>query len=509
MAGIADLDLPERPSRAVGLRKQYGRTTVLDGVDLELRAGRVHALLGANGAGKSTLIKCLSGATAPSGGHIELNGKRFDALTPREAIDVGVAVIYQHFSLVPSLSAADNIFLGLEMRRGLGLVQRAAQARECQRLLDGMGLDLPPDAPVGTLPVATQQLVEIAKALRRRASLLVLDEPTASLGEAERQSLLAQVRRLRDAGLQILYVTHLLPEIFEIADEVTVLRDGRVVLNSPVGETEEQEIVAAISGRLTRKAGTAGRGHMPRGNPVLAANGLEGERLGPVDLALHEGEIVGVFGLLGSGRTELLETIFGIRPVNAGSVTLHGRTVRLVSPGDSIRRGVALVPAERGRQSMFGLLSARDNVLLPRVAMLGRHGVRRPALERRSFAATAHDVHLPESHGDAPASKLSGGNQQKTAVGRWLGREQAVRVLMLDDPTQGVDVGARQQLYATLQETTAQTGLAVLLASSSPEEIVAVADRAVVLHNGRVIQELTHPHINVERLLGLAHGMEA
>jgi ribose transport system ATP-binding protein len=509
MSDMANPDVPERVSRAVGLRKQYGRTTVLDGVDLELRSGRVHALLGANGAGKSTLIKCLSGATPPSGGHIELNGQRFDALSPREAIEAGLAVIYQHFSLVPSLNAVDNIFLGLEMRRGLGLVKRAAQARECRRLLDEMGLDIPHDAPVGTLPVAAQQLVEIAKALQRQASVLVLDEPTASLGEAERQGLLAQVRRLRDAGLQILYVTHLLPEIFEIADDVTVLRDGKVVLNSPVSDIDERDIVAAISGRESSNASTAGRGYAPRGNPVFAAAGLEGERLGPVSLSLHEGEIVGVFGLLGSGRTELLETIFGIRRVSGGTLTLDGKPLRATSPSDSIGRGIALVPAERGRQSMFGLLTGRDNVLLPRLAMLDRHGVRRSALERKSFTATARDVQLPEAYGDLPVSKLSGGNQQKTAVGRWLGREQGVRVLMLDDPTQGVDVGAREQLYAALREATAQSGLGVLLTSSSPEEIVAVADRAVVLHRGQVIKELTHPHISVERLLGLAHGTES
>ncbi len=488
-----------------GLHKAYGRTPVLSGIDLTFRGGEVHALLGANGAGKSTLIKCLSGATAPSEGAVAIGERRYAALTPRSALDAGIAVIYQHFSLVPSLSVADNVFLGSELH-GLGhVLHRREQEQETERLFARLGLEISPRQTLGELPVAQQQLVEIAKAIHRQAGLLILDEPTASLSDAESRALLRYVARLRDEGLAIVYVTHLLGEVFEIADRVSVLRDGRVSLERAVADVEPSDLIEAIAGSVetsSREEAVTG------GDVVLEVDGLEAERLGPVSLELRQGEVLGVFGLLGSGRTELLETLFGIRERLAGDVRLEGQPLRLRSPADAIARGLALVPGERLRQSIFPLMSSSDNLLLPSVRRLGRWGMRGLRAERDAWAAMRDDLSIRPDRPGVPAWTLSGGNQQKLAVGRWLGDRASVKVLMLDDPTQGIDVGTRFELYRVLNRLARSTGCAVVFTSSSPEEITALADRAIVLHQGTVVAELTGPHLRDDRLLALAHRSE-
>jgi ribose transport system ATP-binding protein len=491
--------------RLAGVTKRYGDTEVLAGIDLEFHPGEVHALLGANGAGKSTLIKCLSGATQPSSGEIAIGDERSSGLTPRQALAAGVAVIYQHFSLIPSLSVADNVYLGSELRSAGGVRRRLEQERKTAELLARLGVDISPRRKVSTLPVAEQQLVEIAKAIHRDAHVLILDEPTASLSDAETVALLAHVSRLRDEGFVIVYVTHLLNEVFEVADRVTVLRDGQVRLGRPVAEVSRDDLVEAISGA----AEAADRREPATGGAVvLATEQLTGERLGPVNLELRTGEIVGVFGLLGSGRPALLETLYGIRPSSDGRVTLRGEPFRPKSPRDSIGRGLALVPAERLRQSMFPSLSTSDNLLLARLGSLGRAGVRSLRSERRSYGQLSDQLRLRAPGPRAPAWTLSGGNQQKLAVGRWLGQDRAGGVLMLDDPTQGIDVGARHELYRALGALAADAGYAILFTSSSPEEVTALADRALVLRQGRVVAQLPHHELREDRLLALAHDSE-
>jgi ABC-type sugar transport system ATPase subunit len=491
--------------RLEGLAKVYGDTPVLSGIDLEFKPGEVHALLGANGAGKSTLIKCLSGATQPSAGEIVIGDERSSGLTPRQALDAGVAVIYQHFSLIPSLSVADNVYLGSELRTATGVRRRQEQENRTAELLGRLGVDISPRRKVSTLAVAEQQLVEIAKAIHRDAHVLVLDEPTASLSDTETEALLAHVSRLRDEGFVIVYVTHLLNEVFKVADRVTVLRDGRTRLARAVADVTRDDLVEAISGAaavVERPARAAA------GDVVLEAKDLAGQRLGPLSLELRTGEIVGVFGLLGSGRTELLETLYGIRPTSDGRVTLRGRPFRPKSPRDSIGRGLALVPAERLRQSMFASLSTSDNILLARLGALGRAGIRSFRAERRSFGQLSDQLRLRAPGPRAPAWTLSGGNQQKLAVGRWLAQDRAGGVLMLDDPTQGIDVGARQELYRALAALATDAGYAILFTSSSPEEVTALADRALVLRQGRVVAQMAHDELREDRLLALAHDSE-
>jgi ribose transport system ATP-binding protein len=485
------------------LRKSYGDTTVLSGIDIQFRPGEVHALLGANGAGKSTLIKCLAGATAPSAGTIAVDGRTWDHLSPGEALKAGVAVIYQHFSLIPSLSVADNVFLGSELTAPGARVRKREEIRAAGELLEGLGVDISPTARVGDLPIAMQQLVEIAKAIHHEAKLLILDEPTASLSDAESGALLEHVRKLREQGIAIVYVTHLLEEVFAIADRVTVLRDGLVSLSREIDEVASAELIEAIAGgaQEVRREGSAASEEV-----VLALRDLAGAGLGPLSLDLHRGEIVGVFGLLGSGRTELLETLFGIRGRDGGEVTLGGRGFRPRGPADAISHGLALVPGERLRQSMLPSLSTGDNLLLAGVSSLSRFGIRDFGAERRAYTELAERLSIRAAGPEAPAWTLSGGNQQKVAVGRWLMED--LEVLMLDDPTQGIDVGSRAELYRVLQGVARERGCAVLFTSSSPEEVIALADRALVLRRGRIAAELARVEIEEDRLLALAHNSE-
>jgi ABC-type sugar transport system ATPase subunit len=499
----------EERERAVAVRgiwKSFGGVEALRGVDLLIQPGEVHALLGPNGAGKSTLIKCLGGAVTPDQGEIVLGERIYHELAPTESREAGVSVIYQSFSLIPTLSVAENIFLGEERRFG-PFVRRRQQEREARELLEMFHQDLDPTARVSDLPIASQQLIEIAKAMRRNPKLLILDEPTASLTDVEAKLLAEQLRRLKSRGMPILYVTHLLQEVFDVADRVTVLRDGAVVLSARVSEVTHDDLVSAITGE------TLGDLHRPTSSavqagvsPLLELRKLRALGIGPLDLTVRPGEVVAVFGLLGSGRTELVETIFGVRQREAGEVFLDGRSVSFDGPHGAIAEGVALVPGERLRLSLFLSLPNLDNVLMPTFTNLARCGLRSSKEEKRRFGQVASVLQLRPPDPRLRSRQLSGGNQQKVAVGRWLGAEGSVRLLMLDEPTQGIDIGTRTDLYRILRGFVAADNRGVLLTSSDPEETIAVADRVYVLYRGRVVDVLEGPDVDEHSLLSLAQG---
>ncbi|MDX2827866.1 ATP-binding cassette domain-containing protein [Streptomyces ipomoeae] len=582
----------------MSLSKSFGGVRALDGVDLTVPAGQVHALLGHNGAGKSTLIKCLGGAFPPDSGTIEVGGVPYGRLSPRESIAAGVAIIFQTLSVVDSLTVTENIFLGQEWTR-YGRIDRRAQEKVAAELLDRVAASCSPRDRVSELPMGQRQLVEIAKALSRSASVLVLDEPTAALSGAESDALAARVEDLRSQGLAIVYVTHLLAEVERLADAVTVLRDGRVAHHSTGARQSRRELVDAItggrgagspgstgSGAATapvspvgeRAAGvggaavaargaddtdTGGRGAAdhdvarhgelapagpddrdgrPRrsgndldGRPRASGNdrprrtaaapdqamalsaptvsptarltvrGLRGPGFGPVDLTVGEGEIVGLYGLIGSGRTRVLETLFGRRRATGGTVRVGERVVAPARPADALGAGVALVPADRRAQGLFPMLTAQDNVLLPSVRTLARRGVRALGAERRVFGALAEAVGLRPARPGLPASAFSGGNQQKLLLGRWINEARQVDVLLLDEPTQGVDVGARQEIYDVVAGLAEQRGTAVLFASSDPEEAATLAHRCLVVDRGRIVGELSGPELTEEALLSAVH----
>ncbi|MFC9685635.1 sugar ABC transporter ATP-binding protein [Streptomyces sp. NPDC056948] len=553
--------------RIRGLTKSFGGVRALDGVDLTVPAGQVHALLGHNGAGKSTLIKCLGGAYPPDAGTIEVGGTAHTRLSPRESIAAGVAIIFQTLSVVDALTVAENIFLGQEWTR-YGRIDRRAQEDVAAGLLERVAARCSPRDRVGDLPMGQRQLVEIAKALSRSASVLVLDEPTAALSGAETDALAERVEDLRTQGLAIVYVTHLLAEVERLADAVTVLRDGRVAHQGTVAGQTRAELVAAIAGRppgaapgLGRAAATdvqrpphgpardaeelgrgpgsdarePGRGpgsdaHEPRRTPSrdgrdpaytpapdvpgsrrtsppprLVVQALRGPGFGPVDVTVREGERVGLFGLIGSGRTRILETLYGRRRATAGTIRVGDRTVAPLRPADALAAGIALVPADRRAQGLFPSLSAQDNTLLPAVRPLARHGVRALRTERRVFEALATAVGLRPARPGLPAGAFSGGNQQKLVLGRWINEARHVDVLLLDEPTQGVDVGARQEIYRVVSSLAAERGTAVLFASSDPEEVVALADRCLIVAGGRIAGELSGAELTEQALLSAVH----
>ncbi|WP_329378598.1 sugar ABC transporter ATP-binding protein [Streptomyces sp. NBC_01716] len=483
-----------------GLRKVYDGNEVLRGVDLTFRQGQVHALLGPNGAGKSTLLGCLSGAVTPDAGEIRIGERRYAGFSPSSAFKAGTATIYQHFQLIGALSVADNVFLGAEEIGPLG-TRFGHQRRRTAEILESLGADIAPDRLVETLSVGEQQIVEIARALRSEPSVLILDEPTAALSESEVSSLLDVVRRLAtEHGLTVIYVTHLLREVLEVADAVTVLRDGRVEWTRSVDALVLADLVQAISPGARAVEKETKNEH---GDVVVELKGFRSTGTGPVDLTVHAGEIVGIFGLLGSGRTDLMEGLAGVRRTS-GSYRVAGMGMHLGSPLAARRRGVVFVASDRKTQSLFGEMTAQENLLLPHYNGLSRpwRSLRRErAVFDRTAAATGLTPSNPRREGDA----FSGGNAQKLMVGRWMTDIDDSRLLVLDEPTQGVDIGARRDLYALLRSYARGRERAVVFATSDPEEIAALADRVVVLVKGEVVDVLD-PSVGEETLLTLAHG---
>lgn len=483
------------------LVKSFAGVHALRGVNMRVDDATVHALLGHNGAGKSTLIRCLGGAFAPDSGEFVLGDATFRRLGPRQSIAAGVAIIYQNLSLIDSLSVSDNIFLGQEHRR-LGLVRRHAQIAEAESALTRVGAQCSPRAMVGDLSMGQRQLVEIAKAVRREPHILILDEPTAALSAREADVLAGRVAALRADGLAILYITHLLAEVERLADAVTVLRDGMVVYRSAMSGVSRRDLVQAISGTRAEQAPS----EAPNLGAVrLAVKALKGPGFGPVSFTVSSGEVLAVHGLIGSGRTRLLETVAGRRRRTGGSVLVDGHQLPTRTPAQALARGVALVPADRKRQGLFTTMSAQDNTLMGSFALLGRLGWRRRQAEKRAFDQVSAAVGLRPPTATASAASFSGGNQQKLVLGRWVSGTRELRALLLDEPTQGVDVGARREIYTVLRALARDSGCAVLVSSSDPEEVVTLADRCLVMSAGRLLADLPSAGLTESRLLELTH----
>jgi ribose transport system ATP-binding protein len=490
--------------RLRGVTKTFPNGTVaLRGVDVDIYPGEVHGLVGANGAGKSTLIKILSGALERDGGTIELRDVPVHWRTPKDA--TGVATVYQHTPLVPTLSVLENVFLG---REGRALIDRNRQREKLEEVFTRLGWRTDPDTLVADLPLGQHKMVALLQALARDAQIVVLDEPTAALAEEARALVLETARRLAAGGIAVIYISHLLDEITAITDRVTVLRDGRVTLQARTAEIDHDALVHAIAGErllAVEHATAAETGHAGR-NVVLSVEGLSSPSgISNVSFEVHEGEVLGLAGLLGSGRSETLHAIFGADRAASGLVRLEGGVVGR-SPAAAVRAGLALVPEDRLRQSLVSGWEIWKNMTLPDLPALSRwrYFPSRPREAERARRAFA-DMAIKAPSADAPVAALSGGNAQKVVLGKWAYGD--AKVFLLDEPTVGVDVGAKSDILALVRRF-AGDGRAVLFVSSEFEELLAVCDRILVLRRGSVVAERRVSETDEHELLRLAGGLE-
>jgi rhamnose transport system ATP-binding protein len=482
-----------------GITKSFGAVRALRDVSFAVAQGEAHALVGENGAGKSTLMRVLAGIVRPDAGHLAWDGRPLELHSPRAALDHGIGMVYQEMLLFPNLSATENIFAGREVTGPLGRLRRAEMRRRTAALLQDLHVPVSPDAEVASLGAAQQQLLQIARALAFDCRLLILDEPTTSLTGGETAHLFATLDRLKARGVTLLYVSHKIEEVFRLCERITVMRDGQHVGTYETPQTNPHEIVRAMVGRDLEAAPPPPPAREAK--PLLEVQGLTRRPcFEDVSLTVRAGEIVGLFGLVGSGRSEFLETLFGLYRAEKGTVRLSGRPVAFGSPVEAVRAGLALVPEERHRQGLFFNLCVRDNLLLPAENAAGRW--RRDARRERSASGQLVERWRIKTAGtDAPPDSLSGGNQQKVVMAKWL--HASPRLLLLDEPTKGVDIGAKWEIHDIVRRQ-AEAGMGCLVVSSDLPEVLALAHRIVVLRQGRVQGEISAGEASEESVMRLA-----
>lgn len=493
------------PVRLRNVSKYFPGVKALQDVSLDLLAGEVHGLVGENGAGKSTLIKIIAGAYRPDKGRLELFGRMIANADPRTHQEAGVGIIYQERSIVPELSAVANVFLGRTMNWGPFISGRATR-RRFKELAERLGAEIEPNAIAGSLSVANQQLLEIMRALEAEHRILILDEPTTALGTLERQRLHAIVKDLRRQGLAIIFISHDLEEVLALCDRVTVMRDGELITTRPVADWSKQALVDAMLG------GTELRRNMARRPPSVAPALTVKELTIPgivedISFTVHKGEILGIAGLIGSGRTEILRTLAGVDRGAEGQIQLAGRARPWPSNvTEALEYGIALAPEDRRRQGLVLSLSAADNVTLTDLGATTTYGIVNARRRRDAAAAIMGGLAFNAARLGAPAETLSGGNQQKLVIGKWLYRKPTV--LLLDEPTQGIDVGAKAEIFSVIADL-ANRGTAIIFVSSEFEEVVDIADRILVIGNGRALTLLDRKEATVKRILDLLFNVEA
>ena len=486
-----------------GIGKTFPGVKALEGVNLTIREGQVHALLGENGAGKSTLIKILSGAYSKDEGEIFFEGQPVEIKAPHDAQALGISTIYQEFNLAPHLTIAENIFLGHLPKKG-GLVDWATVRTRSKEILDGLGVTLSVDTPISALAVAEQQLVEIAKALNRKTRILIMDEPSAVLGEQDLEKLFEVVRTLQASGIGIVYISHRLKEIFELADEVTVLKDGRYVDTKLVSEVTMDDLVKLMIGRDLQDVYPK-RIAQP-GEVLLEVNNVSRSKLvHDVSFKLHAGEIVGFAGITGSGRTEVVRTIFGADPYS-GEMKISGQPYKPRSPQDAIHHGVALVTEDRKRQGLLLKLSVTSNTTITGLKQLCRFGLIRLRAEVDLVKEMIKQLSIKTPSPNFLVVNMSGGNQQKVILARWL--TVGTRIFIMDEPTRGIDVGSKSEIYQIMADLTAK-GVGIIMISSELPEILGMSDRIMVMRQGTIVKELSRAEASEEAIMHYAVGTEA
>lgn len=492
-----------------GVRKHYGGVRALDGASLECERGEVHALLGANGSGKSTLNKILTGVVAPDAEQIRLRDEPITITGPRDAQRLRIAAVYQELSLVPELSVAANVALATEPKGRLGFLDRdrtRTRAREVmERFRAAFGGTLPVDEPLGNLSPGEQQIVEICKALSRDPEILILDEATASLHKAQVDILFEVVRQLAARDALVIFTSHRLDEIFAVCNRATVLRNGRTIGTVELADTTQADLVRMMTGHAADEALAPPPPHeepAAERPAVLSVRNLATAKLKDVSFDVHAGEILGLGGLQGQGQSELLAALFGAEPIGSGTVSLEGQPLKLHRPGQAVRAGIAFVPGNRGRQGLLGARPILENLAVPSMARRAlAHLLLRQSREERAAREAVEQLHITIGSLTDPVVTLSGGNQQKVVVGKWLLTHP--RAVLLDDPTKGIDVEAKEEVYRIIRSLTAE-GVAVLFNSSEDRELVELSDRVLVLYEGQVVEDLPREQLSEDRLVAAA-----
>ena len=484
--------------------KAFGKTQALRGIHFELEEGEVHALLGENGAGKSTLIKVLGGVHQPDAGMIKIDGHEVRLEHVSQAQVLGIGIIHQEIVLVPALTIAENIFLGREPTTRLGLRDVKSIQRRAAEMMAALGLTLDVGLPVGKLTIAQQQMVEIVKAISFNVKILVMDEPTSSLSEEEVKKLFEIIRTLKGKGVSIIYISHRMAELFEISDRVTVIRDGTYVGTRETERTNPDELVAMMVGRSLESFYV--RTFSKPGDEVLRVEGLTRKgAFEDVSFAVCKGEILGFSGLVGAGRSEVMSAIFGGTPYDRGSIRLNGKPIRFKNTEEAIRHGVGMVPEDRKKMGLALVNTVGFNLTLAAISRLLKGGMIDPRARRAMIEESIRAYRIKTASPDITVSSLSGGNQQKVVLAKWLAAEPLL--LILDEPTRGVDVGAKQEIYAIMNDLAAQ-GMAIVMVSSDLPEIINMCDRVCVMRAGRLIRELPREEISQENIMKFATGGE-
>jgi monosaccharide-transporting ATPase len=493
--------------------KRFPGVLALEDVSFELRPGEVHALVGENGAGKSTLIKVITGVYKPDDGQVHFKGEEVSFSDPRESQAVGISTIYQEINLIPLLSVAQNIFLGREPRNRLGIIDVESMNREAAEILERYGIRADVTAPLRSLGLGAQQMVAIARAISVDTRAVIMDEPTSSLEAREVETLFGVIRQLREEGVGVIYVSHRLDELYEICDSVTILRDGRVVHAGELAELSRLQLIAYMLGRElaeVEEEGATGFGeeHEAAREPVLEVQGLtQRPRLREITFDVRPGEVVGLAGLLGAGRTETAKAIFGAEPLDSGSVRVGGEDLRTGSPGAAIKAGIAFLPEDRKSEGIIPDLSVKENIVAAALPRLTHAGLVSEKEQDELVDRFIQSLGIKASSPDQPVRELSGGNQQKVLLARWLCMNP--KVLILDEPTRGIDVGAKAEIQKLVDDLAVE-GLGVILISSELEEITEGSDRVVALRDGAVVGVLSGEEITEGKLMGvLAHGEDA
>lgn len=484
--------------------KSFPGVLALDNVQFNLKSGEVMALLGENGAGKSTLMKILSGVYTRDAGEMKIFGKEIGDMNPKLAQEIGVAIIHQELNMCQHLTVAENMFLGREILKGRQLDNRAMNA-EAKKILDELNIELDPNTVVGDLSVSKQQMVEIAKALSTNAKVLIMDEPTSALTSKEIDDLFTIIKKLRADGKGIVYISHRLEELQHIVDRVTIMRDGKYILTKDFNDMTMEEIIANMVGHEIKEKFP--RITCKKGKKILEVKNLNaGRMVRDVSFDVYEGEIVGIAGLMGAGRTETTRAIFGVDPKESGEIILDGKEVKITCPMDAIKSGIVLAPEDRKKDGLCTKLSIRDNIALPNLDILSnKFGVVNRKKEREMSDKAVKDLRIKLPNDMVDAGSLSGGNQQKVVVGKWLARNS--RVVIFDEPTRGIDVAAKVEIYNLMNELKAN-GIGVLFVSSEMPEVMGISDRIIVMCDGRITGELMQADATQDQILTYATRFE-